>query len=93
MVRLVGSLAVEADNAELPGLRRSRVELAGGIPAWQLTGEVSGTRTARVVTVLGEQTLSVDASNGGDSTATVTDHMLAEVARGVAEQVAAADTP
>jgi hypothetical protein len=50
---------------------------------------VSGTRTARVVTVLGERTLSVDANDGGDSTATVTDDVLAEVSRRVADSVAA----
>jgi hypothetical protein len=86
---VVGSLDVEADNAELPGLRRSPLELADGTPAWQLAGKVSGTRTARVVTVLGERTLSVDANDGGDSTATVTDDVLAEVSRRVADSVAA----
>lgn len=92
---VIGDLAVEGENAELPGLRRTRVQLGGGadtLPAWQLTGTVAGSRLAFVITVLpGERTAVVQAGDDGDSTADVTDEQLLEAARGVAQEIVRTD--
>lgn len=92
---LIGDLAVEGENAELPGLQRTRVQLPGPdgpVPAWQLTGTAAGNRVASVVTVLpGDRTVVVQAGDDGDSTASVTDAQLLQAALGVAEAIVTSD--
>lgn len=92
---LIGDLTVEGENAELPGLERSRVQLPGPdgpVPGWQLTGTAAGNRVASIVTVLpGDRTLVVQAGDDGDSTASVTDAQLLEAALGIAEEIVTTD--
>lgn len=92
---VIGDLDTEGENADLPDLQRTRIEVGEGgtaVPGWQLTGEVAGNRTATVITVLpGERTVVVSASDDGDSTATVTDPQLLEAALGIAEEIVRTD--
>ncbi|MBA3781872.1 MAG: hypothetical protein H0X12_08485 [Nocardioides sp.] len=84
---LVNSLETEGEAAELPGLKRRSIQLGESTPARLLTGTVVGPRVAEVVTVLGAQTLIVNATTAGVDAA-VTSKTLEETST----QIAAAYT-
>ncbi len=72
------------EQEQLPGLGLREVRI-GGQPAWLLQGTVVDTESVRIVMLLDDRKLSVDANDAADPSATVARPQLRAAAEAVAE--------